>query len=322
MRTLIQIILKTPALKPYKRDVINYLEYIRRTSEIKYLAHGEWYDETGFNEKDVIMEYAHRWTETYQKRVKAAFYQLEKWLEAEPHEITLLSITGFTGWYSWGEKTEHDVSIMQAFDNLKHGADKLLKILRKEIPDLEYILVWEPHKTGYPHAHCALITHEPIPEEIIEKVKTIWSEKYKLGSKENGLNFKIREPDEPIRSIRNYLLKYIIKTFHRPDSKYPISVRTPGQTVFNALAHKYHWRLIQKSSEVTRMMKYTPKIPDGCTAITWSDIELSRPEAGATPHSEKRIITPALSFMAAMKRYRATGELPKTRSELQEENDL
>ena len=116
---------------------------------------------------------------------------------------------------------------------MKDGWDKLSKILRKYVPDLTYIWVIEPHSSGYPHFHIILFAE--IPESLQEKIKQLWSEKYKVGSKERGVDFSTRILDEDINSLRNYLMKYIAKGFVITNTKFSETFWTKEILVFNAL---------------------------------------------------------------------------------------
>ena len=137
---------------------------------------------------------------------------------------------------------------------MKEGWDKLSKILRKYIPDLTYIWVIEPHASGYPHFH--VIVFAEISQSLQEKIKQLWSEKYEVGSKDHGVDFSTRMPDEDINSLRNYLMKYIAKGFVITDTRFSETFWTKEQLVFNALIWKNGYRTFQPSRKLQKIMRY------------------------------------------------------------------
>jgi hypothetical protein len=140
---------------------------------------------------------------------------------------------------------------------LKEGWDKLSKILRKYIPDLTYIWVIEPHASGYPHFH--VIVFAEISEPLQEKIKHLWSEKYEVGSKEHGVDFTTRTPNEDIDSLRNYLMKYIAKGFVITNTHFSETFWTKEQLVFNALIWTKGYRTFQPSRRLQKIMRYNLK---------------------------------------------------------------
>ena len=89
---------------------------------------------------------------------------------------------------------------------------------------------------------------------------------------EHGIEFTFKTTDTPIQSIRNYLLKYVRKSFYILTSKFPDkddnNKMTAGRHVFNALVWKYGWRLIQKLRGLSQIMRYRrPDTADECQAV-------------------------------------------------------
>jgi hypothetical protein len=270
-----------PNLSPYVRVLFEFQDYIRRTAELKFVAHGEERGEDGYTDVTRTLDYAHRFTPTYQRGMIASFYQLEAWMKDNPRHVALLTLTTYQSGQHSIEKKGHAVSIPESFDLLKGGWDNLSKVLRKHIPGLDYILAMEAHKSGYPHMHVFLLTPEPIPQALQDKCALLWERKYKAGSASNGVDFTFGTSKKPIGSIRNYLMKYVCKSFYAHTSKFPDTdprnEMTAGRHVFNALAWKYHWRLIQKSNRLSAVMKYQ-KPADG---VDYYAVEISRPVAGS-----------------------------------------
>jgi len=119
----------------------------------------------------------------------------------------------------------------------------------------------EPQKRGYPHHHLVLFTD--IDDRTQEIIKNLWAKKYKAGSFKNGANFTISKPEHGIKSIRNYLMKYVVKGFLSTGSKFGEGdTWSAGELVFNALVWKYQWRLFGASRNLTKVMAYTKKKDD------------------------------------------------------------
>jgi hypothetical protein len=278
-----------PTLASYIRIFFEFQDYQRRTAEVKFVIHGiAQNEEYGEYEHIRILPYAHRFTPTYQKRQIASFYQLEAWMKDNPRVVSMLTLTTYQSGEHSVKVKGHVVNIPEAFDIIKKGWDNLSKVLRKYVPGLEYILAMEAHKSGYPHFYIFLLTPEPIPETLQQKCRFLWEKKYKAGSAKNGIVFTFKTSDKSVVSIRNYLLKYVCKSFYAITSKFPdkddMNKMTAGRHVFNALVWKHGWRLIQKSRGLSKVMRYRrPDTSDECQAV-----ELSRPVSGAHEHSEKR----------------------------------
>jgi len=289
------------ALLPYVGIFFEFQEYISRTQLLKFHAHGCVNGDPNATFDLKPMEYAHRFTPTYQKGQIASFYQLEAWMRENPRQITLLTLTAYQRGAHSIKMMGHAVSIAEAFEILKHSWRLLTKILRKALPGLDYILVTEPHKSGYPHFHVFLLTHELIPKKLQKKIAHLWQTKYKAGSADKGVEFTFSTADSPISNIRNYLLKYTCKSYYSAISKFPETDKrnemTAGRYVFYALAWKNHWRLIQKSNRLSKIMKCQKKehlVEDDngeMMPIEYTAVEISRPVAGAHNQSELREYT-------------------------------
>jgi len=119
---------------------------------------------------------------------------------------------------------------------------------------LTYIWVIEPHKSGYPHLHILVFTE--ISQLLQDKIKQLWSEKYKAGSKEHGVDFTTRISEEDINSLRNYLMKYIAKGFVITNTKFSETFWIKEQLIFNALIWKNGYRIFQPSRTLQKIMHY------------------------------------------------------------------
>ena len=206
------------------------------------------------------IEYIHRWTKPYRKAVISKFYQLEEWYKRNPTPITLLTLTTYQdGDYSVQMKGGA-TTIQEAFKMLKQGWYRLSNWIRKYHPEVKnYITIMEPHKSGYPHLHVILFG--TIPEESQKRIRNLWSKKYQAGDYYNGVDFSLSSPKEGIKSIRNYLIKYIAKTLQdgKTGTKFNIQEGwSPGELLFNAVMWKNKYRLWGASAELSRVMARKP----------------------------------------------------------------
>jgi hypothetical protein len=137
----------------------------------------------------------------------------------------------------------------------------------KKVP---YVWVMEPHKSGYPHLHVIIFAN--VDERAQEAIKKLWAKKYKAGSFENGANFTVSKPEYGIKSIRNYLMKYVVKGFLSTGSKFGEGdAWSAGELVFNALVWKNQWRLFGASRDLTKIMAYQKKADDN---VKWYATEI------------------------------------------------
>lgn len=243
---LIRQIRKDPKLSEYTGIGYEFIQYLRDMEKATFVIHG--FDNRlnkGIKRKG---KYIHRWTSYYRNRQLVKLYKLDTWWKENKTPVTLLTLTT----YQDGELSRTikgmPVTIDESFILLKSGWDKLSKILRKYVPDILYIWVIEPHRTGYPHIHVILFGE--VSRELQEKMKRLWAEKYQVGSKTHGLNFMSRSSSEDIASLRNYLMKYISKGF-LSDGKW-----TKEEFVYNVLIWKFGYRTFQPSKKLKRLIKW------------------------------------------------------------------
>lgn len=249
-----------------------FLAYLQNTGKLKFRVHGEFQpDDSPFLEDaTLLIPYIHRWTVSYRKGVLAKFYQLEEWFNKNPCSVTMLSLTTYQdGRYSRSVKGKA-LTITESFCLLKNSFDCLRDAFRYYLPKVPYVWVMEPHKSGYPHLH--VIIFADVDERTQEAIKKLWAKKYKAGSLENGANFTVSKPEHGIKSIRNYLMKYIVKGFLSTGSKFGEGDSwSAGELVFNALVWKHQWRLFGASRDLTKIMAYQKKTDDN---VKWYATEI------------------------------------------------
>jgi hypothetical protein len=224
---------------------------------------------SGFNTRenkglDKIFVANHRWTTAYRKKLLAKLYLLDDYIKQNPSQVTLMTLTVYQGGDYSEQVTGKRLTISESFELLKKSWKNLSMMIRTFLPGTEYLWIVEPHKTGYPHLHVALFSD--VPESIQERIKTLWSAKYRAGSFEHGADFEIRKPDQAIESLRNYLMKYIAKGFISTDSRYGGEGWTASELVFNACVWEGGYRTFQPSRGLQKILGWTPGKDD---AIFW-----------------------------------------------------
>jgi hypothetical protein len=192
--------------------------------------------------------YKTRWTNTYKKEIITKMYSVEEYLTKKSNTsiITLLTLTGYQNGPTSIAHTGNAITREQLFKNIKWGWRHISNIIQKELPNIEYFWVVEPHKSGYPHMHIALFGH--IPKKTRNRLKNLWTEKYNIGSTNHGINFKVKTVNQSISSIKNYLLKYIAKSIGTHGRKN----WSPEEFLYHAIAWKNHHRYIGMSRSISR----------------------------------------------------------------------
>lgn len=186
----------------------------------------------------MTMPYVHRWTEQYHNRILHKMYCLEKWYKESKPETTLITFTS----------KQKNRRIKTVWENIKKGFRKTLDIIRIMFKKsgVSYFWVTEPHKSGYPHIHLCLFTK--INEEQKVRIKEHWTKKQKIGSVKHGISF---EEGSSIKSIKNYLLKYMSKSCNYSNMK----TLNKGQKYFNMIAWDEKIRLIGFSQDISKKFK-------------------------------------------------------------------
>jgi len=231
-----------------KKTINEFKEYLLNTSKCSFTNHGiEWdcYEEPHAVSKNIA--YIHRWTPIYRKSVIAKMYLLEKWHNLHSDlPVTMGTFTTYQDGVYSRRIVVKSKTIKEAFDCLKQSWKKLSMWLRHYVPDIEYVLFFEPHKSGYPHLHA--IFFGDLSPEIQDRIKHLWSDKYKAGSLEHGANFR---PVKDLKSVRNYIIKYVSKILHHSN----VNEWSSGELLFNAVMWKNKYRLWGASRSLSQAMK-------------------------------------------------------------------
>ena len=244
--------------KPYMSVCRRFAVYLDSTLDKTFTVEG--YDT--FRCKPLVKEigYYHRFTGDYRKMLYAKFSQLEDWYNEFHPPAYLMSLT----------TSNRGKTIKEAFDELRNGWRGLANTIRKmrleKHTDYEYLYIYEPHKSGYPHMH--VIIFGVLTDADIHRMKKLWSDKYGCGSYDHGLDVSMPEEDQhridDFEHIRAYILKYLQKGID-------LDSMTLSDFVFNAVM----WSFFDKSQWSykipywTASGKFAPKSTGGGAFRLW-----------------------------------------------------
>jgi hypothetical protein len=219
----------------------------------------------------IQIPYIHRWTEEYTNRQMSKLYQLEKWHNCHKLPVEMLTLTTYQDGPHSVKIKGHEVTIEESFEILKNSWGNLLMVLRRKLGKFYYLAIMEPHKSGYPHLHVLIF--RVLDEDTRAHTRILWSEKYGAGSKEHGVDFSIRKVDD-IKSLRNYLMKYLSKTF--------ANTGDPGIERYNTVLWEKGYRVLTSDQALSKIMKRQPGEEED--TITWLATQLEN------PYGDKRTI--------------------------------
>lgn len=179
--------------------------------------------------------YTTRFSRQYRRKQIARMYRVEEYLKKENKHsvVTMLTLTGY----------QRGLSRATVFSNIRTSLRLFLDRLRKMCRDIQYMWVMEPHRSGYPHVHVAIFGY--VPQDVRDRLSRLWAEKYKVGSIAHGINFTMSNAREGIKSVRNYLMKYITKGIGG-ETRW-----TPEERLYFATAWDGHYRLISMSRSLS-----------------------------------------------------------------------
>lgn len=193
--------------REYQRVCYRFARYLDATEDKTFTVNG--FDTVRCKPLAKEIPYVHRFNLVYMAALYAKFSQLERWYKENVTPVFLLSLT----------TSSRNKTIKEAFDILRvgwKGLSHCLRDLRKKYDKtFEYIYVYEPHESGYPHMHVILFGE--LCDADFERLKLLWSKKYGIGSYEHGLDISAPRCQQEIDHVRAYLLKYIQKTMDFTD---------------------------------------------------------------------------------------------------------
>jgi hypothetical protein len=219
------------------REFDGYLSNVERSEILNLTSKGSY-----------RLPYKTRWSPSYKKDMMTKMYGVDEYLQkcSRSNLVTLLTLTGYQGGKLSQKVKGKVVNKTELFKEIKQGWRLLSNLLTKVSPGLEYVWIMEPHHSGYPHMHVALFGY--VSKELQDRLRRLWSEKYCVGSAEHGIDFSVKSMKESIRSIRNYLMKYITKGIGGEGR----GKWSAEEWVYHALAWKHHHRYIGMSRSISR----------------------------------------------------------------------
>ncbi|MFW6002086.1 MAG: rolling circle replication-associated protein [archaeon] len=171
----------------------------------------------------------YRNSESYKKfQVKKYYKLMESLKELPEHEqgVTLVTLTTY-------QKIDgHGIDYISQYQKLNTARKKLHDRIRQDHRGVQYVYVTETHKTGYLHYH--FVYNCEFTEEEMTKYRLLWSDKYKVGSFENGIDFQYNDNINTSQTIDaknngydnvtssiSYLIKYIYKSISAENQNTP-----------------------------------------------------------------------------------------------------
>ncbi|MCD4822639.1 MAG: hypothetical protein K8R11_11385, partial [Methanococcoides sp.] len=177
-----------------------YDEHKEKCANGKVLLNG--YDaDTGVpQEKEIPILY--RTDKLYKKRLLAKLYTMDDWYEGLPRTKQLVSMLTFT-------TKQMGMAFHDQYGLLRDSFKNVRDLIKHQHPDAEYIVIWEPHKTGYAHIHVVYFGVK-FSSDYSDKLKLLWMEKYGAGGTE-AIKIDTRYTGS-LKKARNYIMKYVSKT--------------------------------------------------------------------------------------------------------------
>ena len=215
-------------------DYLNHLD----ESERKYIK-SYLYNVDTQQKFTYLKEYIHRHSKKYIQKKIAYLYRLDSWYNSLPRDKKLVSMLTLT-------TSQRGKSHFYQFNELRDNYIKLMDLLRHNFDNLNYVSVWESHKSGYAHIHI-LVFGIKLTYSDIEHYKQIWASKYGLGSVPNALTVETRKVGT-IKSTVNYVMKYLTKTL-TVDKDTPLN-----QLLFNSVV----WLMSKRDNDMKGIRTFQP----------------------------------------------------------------
>ena len=130
VNTTLKAIRQSPTLSSYYSDVKDFLEYLDKTSKIKFKFN--MLNTCPLKNKTIIVPYVHRWSENYTKSVYARLKKLKRWYNENDVFVTMMTLTVY----------QRNHTISECLDNLQEHKKSLianLRYIRSQIGYLEYL---------------------------------------------------------------------------------------------------------------------------------------------------------------------------------------
>jgi hypothetical protein len=162
----------------------------------------------------LVVPHEHRWSADYRRRTYARLkaserHVTEKWGETVP--ATLLTLTA-----PHKDKNGEYRPFTSVLSDIKEGWDKARDVIARETEgvETEYLAVYEPHATGYPHLH--VLVFGVARPSLGEKVAEYWVNRYVEGASREAQDVTVKRGRSlQLESPAAYLMKYLSKSLAR-----------------------------------------------------------------------------------------------------------
>jgi len=219
------------------------------------------------NEGDhLVLPHEHRWSSTYRRRTYARLkaaerYVTAKWDGAVP--TTLLTLTA-----PHNDMDGDPRPFESVLADLKGGWENARKVIDRETDgvDTEYLAIYEPHGSGYPHLHVVLFgVARP---SIGRKVQQYWVDRYVEGASANAQDCEVsrgRGADlaEPAAYVMKYLSKSLARDGEAEQTALEAMPTVHGYVEFSALMWATGSRTYSMSQGLTAAIKESEPERDG-----------------------------------------------------------
>lgn len=206
----------------------------------------------------------------YRNEQLAKLYRLDDWYKTLPvnqRVVTMMTLT--THQKEFG-------SYFDQYDFIREVWLKLKDVMRLELGHFEYLVVAEPHYSGFVHYH--ILIFKWVTKVLAKRYQKLWEDKYGAGGS-HGVNVSVNLSGS-VRSLKNYLMKYLGKNFtlkydekmdkfneYFPDSdlrcssetiERPKCVTVEGESYFLKIFHAVKWFMNKRGSEYKGFRAFQP----------------------------------------------------------------
>lgn len=213
----------------------------------------------------LVRDHEHRWSPEYRLRTYARLKAAERhvrdvWGESVP--TTLLTLTA-----PHNASDGSPRSFEAVLSDIKDGWDKARRVMRRETEGVktEYLAIYEPHESGYPHLHVVLFgVARP---SIGEKITEYWTERYVEGASKDAQSCEVsRGRGTDLSNPAAYVMKYLSKSLARDSGEETTALEglpsVHGYTEFSALMWATGSRTYSMSQGLTAAVKESEPEPD------------------------------------------------------------
>lgn len=201
-------------------------------------------DERVVSEGDTIaLDYEHRWMSRYRRETYAKIEAMEQHVKRHYGESVPTTLVTLTAGQS--DRDGNPLPPASVMEDMREGWSKLRKQISRKTSgyDSEYIKVWEPHESGYPHLHVVIVG--AYLKTLEDDIRRLWCERYDIGEPwAQDVNARLNEQESALDAV-GYALKYIKKGFPKDEDDIRASDRVerahnripekPGMDVFHSM---------------------------------------------------------------------------------------